>query len=444
MSLFIKALGAALTAAQGPAPVPTGPLTLDQAAAIAERNAFAVRLQQSRVEQSRQRVEEARAGLLPRVNGTFSYNRLPQAQTAQLGGAGTPPVVLQQADQRTVSGSVQFPIDIFGNLQRQVQAGQANLRASRSTLAAARNDVRLNAKAAYLNVLRAQAGVGVAEQAVRDATERLEQSRRLLAGEQIARVDVTRLEAQLAQSEADLINARNNLALQRNALNLALARPIETPVEVVDIAELPQAPTTPDPLVQVAQRTRPEVQAIFDTLQALGYSRRALEAGLQPSLSVGVNYQRNLDAAGFAQREQTVANLTVNIPIFEGGATRARVRAARQDEEQARINLEQTQLGISQEVRNAVTNLVNARARLTSTEAQVRSAEEVYRLSRVRQDAAEGTYVEVVDALTQLIQARNAAVSARYDYLVAFSQLQRAVGSDDLSGAPATTGGGSR
>jgi outer membrane protein TolC len=444
MSLFIKALGAALTAAQGPAPVQTGPLTLDQAAAIAERNAFAVRLQQSRVEQSRQRVEEARAGLLPRVNGTFSYNRLPQAQTAQLGGAGTPPVVLQQADQRTVSGSVQFPIDIFGNLQRQVQAGQANLRASRSTLAAARNDVRLNAKAAYLNVLRAQAGVGVAEQAVRDATERLEQSRRLLAGEQIARVDVTRLEAQLAQSEADLINARNNLALQRNALNLALARPIETPVEVVDIAELPAAPASPDPLVQVAQRTRPEVQAIFDTLQALGYSRRALEAGLQPSVTVGVNYQRNLDAAGFAQREQTVANLTVNIPIFEGGATRARVRAARQDEEQARINLEQTQLGISQEVRNAVTNLVNARARLTSTEAQVRAAEEVYRLSRVRQDAAEGTYVEVVDALTQLIQARNAAVSARYDYLVAFSQLQRAEGSDDLSGTPATTGGGSR
>ena len=441
MSLIFKALAATIAALQGPTPAQTGPLTLEQAAAIAERNAFAVRLQQSRIEQNRQRVEEAKAGLLPRATGTFTYNRLPQAQTADLGGGGS--IVVSKADQRTITGGVSFPIDIFGNAHRQVDAGRANLRASRSTLLAARNDARLNAKTAFLNVLRAQAGVGVAEQAVRDSQERLDQARKLLTGEQVARVDVIRLEAQLDQSKADLIVAQNNLELQRNALNLSLARPIETPVELVDIPSLPPSPTDPTPLVQAAQEARPEVLSLLDTIRALGFSRRALEAGQNPSLSVGVNYQRNLDAAGFSQKEQTVANFTVSIPIFEGGATRARVRAARQDEEQARINLQQTQLSISQEVRNSIANLINSRARLASSEAQVRAAEEVYRLARVRQDAAEGTYVEVVDALTQLVQARNAAVSARYDYLVAFSQLQRAVGSDSLNPAPAP-GGGSR
>lgn len=443
MSLIVKALAATFAVAQGTAPVQTGPLTLDEAAAIAERNAFAVRLQQSRIEQNRQRVEEARAGLLPQANGSFSVNRLPQAQTANLGGGQT--IVTQGAEQRTISGGITFPIDIFGNIQRRVDAGRANLRSSRNTLIATRNDVRLNAKTAFLNVLRAQAAVGVAQQAVNDSNERLEQARKLLSGEQVARVDVTRLEAQLAASQAELVNARNNLELQRYAFNLALARPIETPVEVVDVPALPESPTDATPLALNAQQTRPEVRALNDTVDALAHTRRALESGLNPSLSFGVNYQRNLDAVGFAQKEQTVANLTLNIPVFDGGATRARVRAARQDEEQAKINLEQTKLTISQEVRNATTSLINTRARLASAEAQVRSAEEVYRLARVRQDAAEGTYVEVVDALTQLIQARNAVVSARYDYLVAFSQLQRAVGSDDLSGAPAApNGGGSR
>lgn len=442
MSLIVKALAATFAAAQGTVPVQSGPLTLDQVAAIAERNAFAVRLQQSRIEQNRQRVEEAKAGLLPSANGSFAVNRLPQAQTANLGGGQT--IVTSGAEQRTITGSILFPIDIFGNVQRRIDAGRANLRSSRNTLEATRNDVRLNAKTAFLNVLRAQAAVGVAEQAVNDSNERLEQARKLLSGEQVARVDVTRLEAQLAQSQAELTNARNNLELQRYALNLALARPIETPVEVVDIPALPESPTDPNPLVGNAQQTRPEVRALNDTVQALAYTRRALESGLNPSLNFGINYQRNLDAVGFSQKEQTTANLTLSIPVFDGGATRARVRAARQDEEQAKINLEQTRLGISQEVRNATTSLVNTRARLASAEAQVRSAEEVYRLARVRQDAAEGTYVEVVDALTQLIQARNAVVSARYDYLVAFSQLQRAVGSDDLSGAPAPNGGGSR
>ena len=443
MSLVVKAVAAIMSAAQSPVPVQTGPITLEQAAAIAERNAFAIRTQASRVEQSRQRVEEARSNLLPRANGQFVYTQLPQAQTAQIGGPGTPSVIVQPQATRTIGGALTFPIDVFGNVQRQVRAGQASERASRATLLATRNDVRLNAKTAFLNVLRAQAGVGVAEQARRDAQERLNQARTLLAGDQVARVDVVRFEAQVAAAEADVVAARNNLDIARNAFNLALARPIEAPVELVDIPALPEAPTEADNLVRTAQANRPEVQALLNTLQALGYSRRALEAGLLPQVSVGVNYQRNLDPGLFGQREQTTKNLTISIPIFEGGATRARVRAARQDEEQARINLEQTNLSISQEVRNAVTTLANARARLASAEAQIRAAEEVYRLARVRQDAAEGTYVEVVDALTQLIQARNAAVSARYDYLVAFSQLQRAVGSDTLAGA-APAGGGSR
>jgi outer membrane protein TolC len=104
--------------------------------------------------------------------------------------------------------------------------------------------------------------------------------------------------------------------------------------------------------------------------------------------------------------------------------------------------LEQTRLFISQDVRNAVQNLSSALARLRSAEAQRRLAEEVFRLARVRQEAAEGTYVEVIDAETSLTQARNAEVSARYDYLVAYSQLQRAVGTDTLAPAPTTPNAG--
>jgi outer membrane protein TolC len=238
--------------------------------------------------------------------------------------------------------------------------------------------------------------------------------------------------------------ARNNQQIQRNAFNLALALPIERPVEVVDIAALPGQPDNVDSLVQRAQTDRPEVQALANSIEAIAKNRRALEASLNPSVAFGVNYQRNLDAGAFAQKEQTLVSLQMSIPIFDGGATRARVRAARQDEEQAKINLAQTQLAISQEVRNASVSLVNARARLASAQSQVTAAEEVYRLAKVRQSAGEGTYVEVVDALTQLVQARNAVISAKYDYLVAYSQLQRAVGTDDFAASTPAAGGSPR
>jgi len=438
-SLFF-AVGAALMAAQTPAPITQGPLTVEEAIAIAERNAFAVRLQQSNIERNRQRVAEARAGLGPTVGAGVNYTRFPEAITANIGGPGTPPVVVQPIDNTTGTVTLNLPIDIAGNRGRLVRANRASLRASQTTLEATRNDTRLNVRQAYFNVLRSQAAVGVAEQAVRDAEERLAQARLLLQGEQIARIEVTRLEAQVTQANTDLIAARNTAQLQRNAFNLTLARPIETPVELVDVAELPPLQPEIDTIVRTAQTRRPEIRAFSDTLEALANIRRAQESSLNPSLNFSLSYQRNLNPGALGgQKEQTTGLLALNIPIFDSGATRARVRQARQDEEQARINLEQVTLGVSQEVRNAITNLTNAQSRLTNAQSQVRLAEEVYRIARVRQQAGEGTYVEVVDALTQLAQARNQVVAARYDYLTAFAQLQRAVGVDDVNAVAPTT-----
>lgn len=449
MTAAVQAIAAALFALQTP-PVQTGPLTIDQAAALAERNAFAVRLQASTVEKNRQRVAEARGNMGPKVGLTGVYTRYDEATTASF-GAGTPPVVISPIDSKIATLSLTLPLDITGNLGRQVRAAEANYRASRQTLRASLNDARLNARSAFLAVLRAQATVGVQEQAVRDAQERLDQGRKLLAGEQVAKVDVDRLEAALDQAKYDLENARTLFEVSKNQFNNAIARPIETPVELVDITDLPAFSRDTEKLVKTGQDSRPEVSAFRETLTALSNITRATEATLNPTLNAGISIQRNIDAQGLNARDQQASGtLTLNIPIFDSGVTRARVRQARQDEETARINLEQVQLLISQDVRNAIQNLSGALARLQNAQRQVALAEEVFRLAQIRQQAAEGTYVEVVDAETTLTQARNGLVSARYDYLVAYAQLQRAVGSDNISdpgqgtGTPSPSGGGSR
>ncbi|RYG45650.1 TolC family protein, partial [bacterium] len=237
-----------------------------------------------------------------------------------------------------------------------------------------------------------------------------------------------------AQARFDLAAAENQLGLARTALNLQMNRPIETEFTATDPGALPTAPSSADETVTTALTLRPELKAIEAQRQGLRQQRRVTEAGDDPTLLVGVNYGRNLDAGGFGNREnQTTATVTLSWPFFDGGATRFRVRQVRQDEEQARIQLEQQKLTISQEVRNALISLATARQRLENAERQVTLAEEVYRLAGVRRDAGEGTYVEVVDAQNQLVQARNGVVNARYDYLTAYSQLQRAVGRDDLA-----------
>jgi outer membrane protein TolC len=236
-----------------------------------------------------------------------------------------------------------------------------------------------------------------------------------------------------------LISAKDNLTLANYAFNATLARPIETPVELVDVSDLPVIQTGEEDLVKAAQATRPEVLAAYQTLHALELITRATESGMNPTLNFQLEYQRTIDPQGLsATSGQTTGMLLLNIPIFDSGTTRSKVKEARQDQVQAKISLEQTKLQISQDIRNAIANLTSAKARLENAHEQVALATEVFRLAQVKQSAGAGTYYEVIDAESQLTLARNGEVSARYDYLTSYSQLQRAVGKDDIAAAVAS------
>ena len=434
---IIRVIGAVVAALQGTTPADPGPMTLDQAIRIAENRAFAVRIQQSAVEKNRQKINEAKANLGPQVSIGGTYTRYDQEVTTSF-GAGSPPVVIQPIDSKTANATLTLPIDIAGNKTRLLHASEATKRSSTQTLKATYNDTRLNVREAYFAVLRAKASIEVDEKALADAKGRLDQGQKQFEQQQVARLDVTRYQAQVAQSTSDLIAAKDSLTLANYAFNQALARPIESPVSLVDVTELPKVDPTEEILVKTAQQKRPEVIASLESLRALGLITRATEAGMNPSLNLQVQYQRTIDPQGFtAVPGLTTGMLVLSIPIFDSGSTRAKVKEARQDEVQAKLNLEQTRLQISQDVRNAVANLGSAKARLDNAIEQVKLAEEVFRLAKVRQDAGAGTYYEVIDAESQLTQARNGEVSARYDYLTSYSQLQRAVGADDIVAAVA-------
>jgi outer membrane protein TolC len=426
----LQTLVASVAAIHGQAPS-SGPLTIDQAALLAEQNAFAVQLQRTTLEKDRQALALALANLGPTIGFSPVYTQYGREVAISL-GSGEPPVVVSPFYSMTVTGSLNLPIDISGSLHRLWAANQFQYEGAKRTLEASFNDARLSARSNFLSVLRNQALVVVAQESLKDAQGRLDQANLEYQQQQIAKVDVDRFDAQVAQSTSDLLTAQNNLELARHAFNLALARPIETPVELVDVDQAPPIPTNGDTMATQAQQTRPEARALVDQIKTLGLIRRAQEAGMDPSLALGFGWQANLNPSAFTSPASTTMTFTLNVPLFDSGATRARVKEARQDEEAAKIQLKQTQLNISQQVRDAFADLSSAQARLANAQRQVSLAEEVFRLAKVRQDAGEGTYVEVIDAETSLATSRNSLVSAKYDYFLAFSQLQHAMGNDNV------------
>lgn len=418
-----------LYAAQTPS-IPIGPMSLDAIALLAEHNAFAVRIQKTTVEKNRQLVKEAQAQLGPTVSGQLQYTRYNSALTEQFGNVT---FVEQSIDVKTGGISLTLPIDISGIQRHLINANKAYYRSSIKTLQANMNDTRLTARSDYLAILRAQAQVKVDQAALKDATERLNQAQAQFNQQEIAKIDLYAYQTQVDQANSDLLNAQNSLDLARQQLNEDLAIPIETPVEVIEIDSLPPIPKDTVTLVMAGQTIRPEVRSLFDQLDALHQITRASEVGMDPNMNLQFGVQTNFDPLPGVERNVTSGTLTLNVPFYDSGYTRSKVRAARQDEAATRIQIEETKLGISKDVRSAVTNLISAKARFDNAVAQVGYAQETYRLAVVKQTAGEGTYVEVIDAQNSLTQAENGLLTARYDFLTDYAQLQRAVGVDDLS-----------
>lgn len=401
-----------------------GKLTIDEALRIAEQNAFEVRIARSSVEKTRQQVNEVRGNLGPQVRVTTAYTRFDKEIKAE----GS---VVRPFDQTESQLVLSMPLDITGVLKRGLAASSIAVKVAQANLASERNDLRLNVRSAYFDVLQAQAQVKVFEEALDSAQKRLRNTELEYQAGAKARVDVLRFQTQVQQAESDLIAAKNGLSLSKNAFNNTLGRPIETPFELVEESALPTVEGDEKSLAETAAKNRPELRAFRYNAEVLKNIRIAEERGLLPSLSFSAIHSRNWNAQGQSTQDQsTFGQINLSIPVWDSGITRARVKAARQDEEQNKIRTEQTELAISLEVRQAYTNLANAKARWDVAKKQVEFAAESFRLANVRYEAGEGILLEVTDAQAELTRARVQLVAATYEYLTTYAQLQRALGTD--------------
>ncbi len=425
--LFSLAVLAAQTT-QGPV------LSVDDAVAIAMNNAFSVQTAKSKYEQTRQQVNEAKAGLGPKVSLGANYTRFDRSISAVL-APDTPAVTELPIGQRQTSATLTWPIDISGNVSRGVRAAKATLSASNENINTVKNDLKRDVRHSYFQVAQAKEQVEVNTIALKDQQDRLKNTQQQFDAGVLAKVDVLRQQVQVSQAQSNLITAQNALDLAHEAFNNTIGRAVETPFDVQPSENLPAVSGDNQTFVATAQSNRPELKALRQTAIALGEVTKAEERSLQPSLNLSVSATHNYDPGFSGQTSQTVGVAALTLPIFDSGVTRARVKQDRQVQEQNRIQTAQVSLGISLEVRQARTNLDNAKSRVDVAVAQVASAEETYRLAVVRLNAGQGILLEVIDAESDLTRARTGLVTARYDYMTAYSDLQRAVGSDDPQAA---------
>jgi outer membrane protein TolC len=256
---------------------------------------------------------------------------------------------------------------------------------------------------------------------------------------------VVKAQIDLEQRRRDLREAEAAIEKAKIALGVLIFPDFSSNFEVVD--DLNPAATLPELAEARSQATasNPDLKSAQASLLESGYDIGVARYGYLPSLSVDFFY--GIDANQFAVRTDYAtqatgrstlpdyelngrknlgysAAITLNVPLWNWGATHSKVKQAEEKREQAQLDLALTRRTLSSAVASMYAEARAAQSQLDSLRSSVDLAAESLRLTVLRYQAGEAVALEVSDAQATVTTARNAYDDGLARYRVALDNLK--------------------
>ena len=400
--------------------------------ALAPEGSTRVEIAREAIAQAEARKNQARAALLPHVDGSIAY----QSMTRNLRAFGIDFPTIPGFRFSTFAG----PFSIFDaranatqsvfdlSSIRRYQAAKSAIEASKLDHDRTKHVVTDQVARAYLIALRAEAHLASAKANLElaEALEKLADSQRK-AGTGTG-IEVTRAAVQVAMERGRLTAAEND----RNRAHLELLRAmdlkLETKLELTDKLEysVPQ-PVSLAQATELALKDRADYKAQRQREHAAQLSYQATSWERLPSAAAFADYGAIGGAIDDSRATRSVG-ISVRIPVFDGGR-----REARRAESGSQLRVEQIR---TRDLRQQLElELRLAFDSLRSAETQVRTAEEALGLAQKELEQAERRYkagvansLEITDAQTRLTRARETRVNALFAHNLAKLDLGSALG----------------
>ena len=400
-------------------------LTLDDALARARKNSTQFQSAQTDAAIARQDRYQAGAALLPSV----AYNN--QAIYTKLNKNGPTFIANNGAHEYISQANVHESIDLVSI---------SGFRRASAASAVAKARAEITSRGLVVTVVQSYYAVAAAQLKLEAAKKNGEEGDRFLKltqdlekGGEVAHSDVIKAELQMQERRRQLLEAQLGLLNARLDFavlifpdfndNFELAEDLHASVPLPTLAEVQQR----------AARDNPDLRAALAAVEQAGHDVTGARGGYLPSLTF--DYWYGIDAAQFAVNGPNgVSNLgtsaaaTVNIPIWNWGATQSRIKQAELRRTQAQRELSLAQRKLLAEIKSLYAEAETALNELSGLSRSAELSAESLRLTTLRYKGGEATVLEVVDAQTTFAQANTAYQDGAVRYRVALANLQTLTG----------------
>jgi outer membrane protein TolC len=430
---------ALLAAAVAPAPAEAQTrLSLAEAIARAQSRNLDARSVESAERQAAHRVTQARAGYLPSLDVSETWQR------------GNQPVFVFSSllAQRQFAAS-NFAIDALnhpdavGNLRTAVTVEQAvfdpatraGVRAATlgheiATINRSRNalDLTVAVTGAYGAVLSATAERRAAAAAVETASADLGLARNRRDVGLVTDADVLQLDVAVARTREQQIQAGADATIARARLNQIIGEPLDTVFELDEAPTLvPLTDTTLATLEDSALAERPDVKLASVQVELAASAMDAARAAFLPRLTVQAGWEAN-GGSWDSRASSWMIGAVGRINLFRGFGDRARVAEAHEHQQQRALEREKTETSARLDVRVALARLEAARAAEAVGRAAAAQARESHRIIRDRYEGGLADVSVLLRAAEGVQQADARQAAARVGVVLAAAELNRAVG----------------
>ncbi|MGB7283929.1 MAG: TolC family protein [Candidatus Acidiferrum sp.] len=308
------------------------------------------------------------------------------------------------------------------------RAASQSLKSAQYNFKDARDLVVLAVGYTYLQAIADEARIETAEAQVKTAQAVFDQATDQVNAGTSPEIDGLRAKVELQTREQQLIQAKNNLAIQKLTVARVIGLAPGQEFELTD--KSPYQPFEGIPLDEALKRayaTRSDYLAAMTDVRAAEYARKAAKAGYLPSLAFNADYGAGGNHASTATQVFDVRG-TLSIPIFQGGSVHGDILQADAKLEESRERLDNLRAQIDADVRTALLNLQSSAEQVAVARSNIVLAEETLAQSRDRFTAGVTDTVEVVQSQETVASAHEQYISSLYSYNFAKISLARALG----------------
>ena len=435
-SIFVKtALACALSGIALASWAQSSVMDLKQVYQAALEQDATIRASRAAADSGRERLPQARAGLLPQVSASAGRNNNNLDSTAP-NILGTPVTTNDQyfSDNRTVQ--LRQPLI---NMQRwqQFQQAKSVVEEVEANLDRDLQNLVVRVSGAYFEALMADEQLDLVLAQNKTYTALVDAAKKGLAAGSGTRTDIDDAQSRLDMASAQELEARQNQDLARRQLQLLVNQPVAQ-IAKLNVAALQLSPPVPanlDEWTQKAEQASPEVRAMQARLDAARREVSKAQAGHLPTLDAVAQWSNsgseNITRVNSRYENKTIG-LQLNIPLYSGGYVNSTIRQAVAEQTRAEESLEALRRDLGVRVHKEYRGVSEGVMRVRALEQAARSAEQMMKSTQMSLVAGSRTQLDVLNAQQQYTLALRDLAQARMVYLLSKVRLASLVGDDAM------------